>query len=123
MADTSVPVVSQVTNQNFFQSLIDSLQQGSCLLFLPPPEAETANEEKYEGNMYCNNTDIQQHEQTAFKSNTLQEAIRVVFSSLPSTRESLERELMETSILLLTRLGGQVVLTFSHSRTCLPGCG
>ena len=45
-----------------------------------------------------------------FKSNTLQEAIRVVFSSLPSTRESLERELMEASILLLTRLGGQVVL-------------
>ena len=41
----------------------------------------------------------------------------MVFSSLPSTRESLERELMEASILLLTRLGGQVVHTCSHSET------
>ena len=47
MADTSVPVVSQVTNQHLPQSVIE---QGPCLLFLPSFEAEAANEEKYEGN-------------------------------------------------------------------------
>ena len=39
----------------------------------------------------------------------LQEAIQVLFSSLPSTKESLEVDLMEASLLLLTRMGGQVV--------------
>ena len=34
----------------FTQSGMDSLQQGPCLLFLPSLEAETANEEQYEGN-------------------------------------------------------------------------
>ena len=37
-----------------------------------------------------------------------QEAIQILFAPLPSSRESLESELMEASVLLLTRLGGQV---------------
>ena len=37
-----------------------------------------------------------------------QEAIQILFAPLPSTREALESELMEASVLLLTRLGGQV---------------
>ena len=37
-----------------------------------------------------------------------QEAIQILFALLPSTREALESELMEASVLLLTRLGGQV---------------
>ena len=63
MADPSIPVVVQVTNQYIPQYqcqpvyfpvlstfLIDHLDpQGPCLIFLPPLETETANEEKYEG--------------------------------------------------------------------------